>query len=479
LGAEATHDKFISRKSKHGFFTLFRRSTLTHLLKVASLLLLARWLTPKDYGVFGIIQCWISFSFYLCDIGLGSALIQQEEKPSEIAMRTTFTVQLFLSSLMSLIFFIAAPWMVSYYSLEPSCVWMIRTLAFTIPVFALRVVPRIHLERDINFAPIAKIELAESVCMYSVQIFFAWYGWGAWSLIMAHVTRAFVGSGAFLVVARVLYIPSFSKKEFVRLASFGIPMQLSVLVPAVKILIIPVILGSLLPIEKIGLITWAISLTGIPMALAANYNQVFFTALSRLKSNPEAQAHLAARGMELAFLSLGILFGLMLILGGPAIDTFFPGRWAAAKTIFNLAILYWIFDILRYLCASIFNANGQPMTRFWIEATVSVCEFVMSFIGVILYEEKGYFAAIILTGWLALIYTYSKVQNVIRTYTLQRLIHIGAISFIAAIIIQFMPENALLKAGVFLSIYFVGLAVLDMDTLKDQKWLMVKIRELF
>ena len=110
-------------------------------LRVASAVVLARFLVPADYAAFGAIVTFISFAQFVADLGLGGATIQQDAEPTERETAAIFTVQQAMAWLLVVLVWVAAPWWAVRLGLPRETVWMLRVYALTLPMATARIVP--------------------------------------------------------------------------------------------------------------------------------------------------------------------------------------------------------------------------------------------------------------------------------------------------------------------------------------------------
>ena len=91
VAAEATVDSAAVRtRAVSGVKALTARTLVSVLLRAVSSLTLARLLFPRDYGVFAIAAYITGLGMFLCDVGLGGALVRQSQKPSQNEAFTVF-----------------------------------------------------------------------------------------------------------------------------------------------------------------------------------------------------------------------------------------------------------------------------------------------------------------------------------------------------------------------------------------------------
>ena len=211
----------IKQKTAKGLLSLFSRSFLIYLLRAISILLLARFLDPKDYGVFGILNSWVwAVHLFLPDLSMFTALIQQKAEPTIKQLRNLFGVSLYRSLLIVILFVLFGQFILDYHSLPDSAFSMLVVLAMAIFFDGLKTPFRMGIERKLNFKAIVFIEVVETFFMYVAQIIAAYMGAGAWSFIIALLTRSIVGLLLYYYHERQVYLPIVYINEIKRLFNY-------------------------------------------------------------------------------------------------------------------------------------------------------------------------------------------------------------------------------------------------------------------
>ena len=460
-----------------GIWALMLRSLVINALKAASIIVLSRLLSPEDYGKFGIVSSWIGFAYYFCDVGISGALVYQKENPKKEQYQICFFVQMFLSLSLFVLMYIFAPSLSKFHKFDESDIWMIRVLALAIPIYGLKGISKVKLEREINFKIIAKIDLIENMFLYLSQISFAFLGFKVWSFIWANLIRAISSSLFTISYTRLIVSPKFVLSEFKKLLKFGFHFQLNATLPALRGLLIPLILSPLIHIDIVGVVAWTYSLASIPTILAVNYNQVLFPSLSRLNEDLDEYKRFATRAMEMAILWFGLIYGYFLVAGGPAINLFFPDKWDFSIVLFPLAIIFHALTNLRYLCASMFNSIGKPDKRFNIEIITMIFEFIFCYILTKNFGAKGYFGGLIIVAISSLIYSYITLRKILRLVMFWRLISVSLISVFLFYSLEIISDNFILRSLLFFIIFPLILVVIDKNAMIDFKWIWNKFVE--
>lgn len=154
-------------------------------------MVLARLLTPEDYGAVALLTIFIALSSVLVDSGFGNALVQKKET-TEVDFNSVFYLSLTLSGLLYGVLFFAAPWVAEFYE-TPELIGLLRLLALTLVFNAINGVQNAELSRKMLFHLSFRISLIGSVATAMVGITFAYLGFGPWALVWSTIAGGVVG----------------------------------------------------------------------------------------------------------------------------------------------------------------------------------------------------------------------------------------------------------------------------------------------
>jgi O-antigen/teichoic acid export membrane protein len=147
---------------------------------LATTVLLARLLTPTDFGLIAMVLVFTAIGATLVDAGLGTALIQRAAVDRDDEA-TAFRISIACGFVFGGFLFLAAPAIASLYQ-EPRLSDVVRLMALVLPLTGLGVVPDALLTRRLAFRERAKAEVVASTAAGAVAIALAVRGHGAWSL---------------------------------------------------------------------------------------------------------------------------------------------------------------------------------------------------------------------------------------------------------------------------------------------------------
>lgn len=313
----------IKQKTVSGTVSYFLRTGLLQAVGLVSTLVLSAYLTPEDFGVFGVVTVIIGILVFFSDIGLAAALVQKKELPTVVEYRTTFTVQQLLAWFIVVIVLsmISSGWIA--HLAGPEAGWILLTLGLSFPLASLKTIPSIILERELLFSKLVIPQVVEQITFHGILIYCALSGFGVIMYAYAVFARAVIGVIVMLAIQRWPFGFALDTTALKTLLRFGVQFQLNDLLARVKDQLYYLFLAGTLPLAQFGYIQWAKNWSLYPYTLTVqNIMAITFPTFSRLQHDKA----LLTRALEktLFFISL-ILFPIivgMSIFITPLIELF-------------------------------------------------------------------------------------------------------------------------------------------------------------
>jgi len=277
----------LKSKAIRAVFTLTFRRLILKLIDTFGIITLARLLSQESFGVFGIIS-FVVFTFlsFFSDVGFGAALIQKEEV-SDDDLRTTFTIQQALVTLILLATWIVAPWVGRFYNLGNSGAWLVRILSLSLFLTSFKTIPSIMLERRLRFELLIIPEIIETVSYNAIAVYMAMHGYGVWSLVIAVIARTVLGAIALNVIAPWKIGWQLNKKSARELLHFGVPFQLNSVLALIKDNITPTIIAVWYGPSAVGFVNVAQNISSRPMEISTIVSRITFPTYSRIQGDKE------------------------------------------------------------------------------------------------------------------------------------------------------------------------------------------------
>jgi teichuronic acid exporter len=321
----------LDARAGRGIRALTGRQLLVQALTFAAGIVLARALTPAQFGLYFIATFFVSTFGFLSDFGLAPSLIQRRDELTDRDLRVAFTLQQALTTVTVALLFAAAPWLVRLYPHAPhETVWLIRALAFQLFLMSLRSLSVLQLERTLSYGRVAAIEVVEALVYQGVAVALALAGFGVWSFAAAVLVRALLGCCVAFAVAPWRIGFAFDRATARGLLRFGIPFQLGALAQQAGGWLTPLFVGSLVGPNAVGLLTWASSNGRKPLMVVENVMRVAFPHFSRLQDDRlEVERVLVRYLRPLVLASCAWLAGIVVAAPG-LVPAVYGHRWTPA-----------------------------------------------------------------------------------------------------------------------------------------------------
>lgn len=379
----------IKKKTVKAFFSLTARQVVLRAMGFITInVVLAGILHPSVLGIFNIAQSLLTFFAYFSDIGLAASLIQKKDAITASDIKTTFTIQQILVTILSIILIFFAPQIAGFYELDSSGMWLIRALAFSFLLTSLKVIPSVMLERELNFRPLVLVEIFENLTYNVLLIYFAFAGYGLWAFTIAVLVRSVVGVVLIYWYAPVPIRIGIEKEAAKGLLRFGIPFQLNSILALLKDRLVPLVIAKMIGTTGMGFVTWSQGLTLLTLEIMSVIIRITFPAFSRLQHDKQSLAVAANRSLFVTTLFVyPALFGMGAILPTLVHEVINP-VWEPAIPSFYLFAVSTYWAVISTTLTNLLNAMGHIKTTLklmvmWTVLTWVVTPILVSWYGFI------------------------------------------------------------------------------------------------
>lgn len=301
------------------------------------LLLLARLLSPADFGIVSMSTIFTGFVNIVAEFGIGSAILVMREL-TENQIRQTNALSAIVGFGIAGITVLAAKPMAMFFH-KPELFTVVAVMGLGFAMSGFRVVPQALLARDIRFKTISSIEAGAVVIQSFISLLLAWLGLGYWALIIGSLTGGMCSTLRFCFVSRC----RFERPKF-RQVREQLAYSQRILVSRAAWYAYSnadfVVAGRILGGSALGVYTMAWNLANAPVdkvvSLILRITPSVFSAVQHDRVELKRYLRVVSEGMALLLFPVG--FGIALV-AGVAVPTLFDKRWAgAAMPVSMLAI---------------------------------------------------------------------------------------------------------------------------------------------
>jgi PST family polysaccharide transporter len=348
------------------------------ILNLVSTMILARLLTPRDFGLVAMVTTVTSFLRVFKDAGLSIATVQRE-KITHAQVSNLFWINVVISGLCTILVVAMAPLVAHFYH-NPRVTNIALFLSITFLISGLTVQHQALLKRQMRFKALAVIEVGSMAVSVIVAVIMAAFGYRYWALVVSAVAMEI--AGLVLTVSVCHWWPQGpTRGSGIRpMVSFGVHRTAGDFIMTLSRGCDNLLIGRFYGSAAVGLYSRASVLLIRPLELFLSpINTVFVPALSRLQTHPERYRKMFLRLYEAIALS-GLFFtGLLLAASRPLTLVLLGPQWGGAASIFAGFTIAALCVPLTNAAAWLFTSQGRGRDMFVAQSVNSVFT-VLSFI---------------------------------------------------------------------------------------------------
>jgi O-antigen/teichoic acid export membrane protein/thymidylate kinase len=350
-------------------------------LRLLVLFILARLVSPADFGVVGAASVVIGFSAIFSQLGMAPALVQRpvlELAHEQTAFSTSVAFGLFLGALLWLL----APDIAAFFRI-PAVEPVLRTFAWTFPLAGLSIVGEAMMQRDLRFRWLATVEVVSFVVGYGVVgVTLALIGYGVWALVAAEMSKVALQTTCLLLARppRLSLRPHYH--AFADLLYYGGGFTVSKIANYLALQLDNIIVGRWLGATALGFYGRAYELmAGAPMLLGEPVDKVLFPAMAARQDNLQALASAFRRGVAAMALITLPLSAILLALAPDAIPALLGPRWTPVVRPFQILTFGMFLRTSNRISDVVARATGAVYRRAWRQTAYMLCVMAGAWFG--------------------------------------------------------------------------------------------------
>jgi PST family polysaccharide transporter len=350
------------RAVRGGVITIIAQG-VRFLLQTISTVVLARMLTPADFGLVAMVTAVSGLQRMIADAGLSHATIQRPEI-NHRQVSTLFWINVGFSFLLMVLFMALAPALARFYR-EPRVAPITLVVAGTFLFSGLMVQHDALLRRQMRFVSLTIRDIVSSAVGVAVAIVMAWRGAGYWALVALPAATVLTQMVLSWFLSRWRPgLPSWSA-EVRSMIGFGGNLVGHNFIAYVDRNADNVLIGWFWGAGPLGLYSRAYALLTLPLRqLNAPVAAVAVPAFSRIQDDPERFARYYLRTMNLIMWICAPLIGFLFIASEPVITVVLGGQWREAAPVFQLLAISALTQPLYNSVAWVFVSRGRTDRLF-------------------------------------------------------------------------------------------------------------------
>lgn len=322
------------------------------------MIIMARLLTPREYGLVGMLVIFTEIAQSLVDSGFSQALIRKQDR-SQTDNSTVFFFNIAVGAAIYIILFLCAPAIARFYD-EPMLTDITRWICLGVVINSFAVVQRALLTVNIDFRTQAKASITSAVLSGIIGIYMASTGFGVWSIVTFQLTHY-----AFNVV--LLWIMSkwrpsllYSWQSFRLLFGFGSKLAAAGIIDTIYRNIYTIVIGKVFRPTDLGYYTRSTQFSGFMSSNVTGVIQrVTFPVLCSIQNDDERLRSAYRRVLRL---SAFLIFPLMTGLAGiakPLVVILLKEQWAFAGVLLQILCFAMMLYPIHSLNLNLLQVKGR------------------------------------------------------------------------------------------------------------------------
>lgn len=342
-------------------------------------IILARLLSPSEYGILGMIAVFMTVSNTFIKSGFGYALIRKKDR-TEDDCATVFYFNIVMAFILYWLLFVCAPFIADFYH-TPLLKDITRVLSLDLIIGSFSIVQTTLLTARLDFKTSAKVTLTANLIAGCIAIFFAYSGYGVWSLVIQTLTASTIRTIMLWILAKWRPLAKFSKDSFHEMFSFGSKLLASRLIDTLYANIYPLLIGRLFSAEALGLYTRANGYASLPSSnLSAIIHRVTFPVLSQLQDDNERLANSYRKLLKMAAF---IIFPCMMLLYGiadPLVRFLITDKWEGCIYLLQIICFSMMWYPIHAINLNLLQVKGRSDLFLRLEVIKKVIGLAILFV---------------------------------------------------------------------------------------------------
>ena len=403
-------EKKLKQKAVSSVMWMAIQKYSTMFIQFVSGIILARLLTPYDYGCIGMLTIFMVLAETFIDGGFGSALIQKK-RPTQEDYSTIFFWNIFMAVVLYGVLYACAPAIARFYSI-PLLKDVLRIQGLILFIYAFNIVQKNQLQKQLKFKMLSVITLISATLSLGVTIVMAYHGFGVWALVTQHILVAAIPAVAFWFFVKWRPQLIFSWKSFKELFSFGLFMFLTHLINQFSAQLQGLLIGRFYNASTMGYYSKAKRTEDLAsQSISSVMTQVTYPLYAEMQDNKQAMSGAIKRiTMTLAYFSFPLLF-VLLLLAKPLFIILYSERWLQSVPYFQVLCVAGLAGCLQSVNLQSISAIGKSKTMFVWTVVKRIVGISAVIFGLVFWGMKGLLVGVVFNYWFSYFVNISLVSK--------------------------------------------------------------------
>ena len=344
-------------------------------------LVLARVLSPADYGTVALLTIFLAVANVLVDSGFGSALVQKKNV-SELEFNSVFYVSLMIGSFLYIILFVAAPYIASFYR-SGILVPILRVSAITLIFASINSVQNAELSRKLLFKLSFKVSLISTITAAIVGIYLALQGMGPWALVWSSFSANLMGTIMrwFVIGWRPKLMFSFSSLH--GLFSFGWKLSLTTLIDTLYNNLYGLFIGRMYAREDLAFVNKGRHLPELLMTtVSSTLSRVAFPVMAQVQDDDSRIHSMMSKILKTSCFVVFPVLAYVAVSADSITIVLFGEKWLPIVPYIQLSCIMFAFSPFNVLNLQVLLSKGRSDIHLKLEIVKKIIGVIIVIVAI-------------------------------------------------------------------------------------------------
>lgn len=340
------------------------------------MIVMARILTPADYGLVGMLAIFIAVSQSLIDSGFSQALIRKQDR-SEIDNSTVFYFNIGVGAVLYLLLFFSAPLIARFYN-EPQLIPITRVVGLSLVFNSLAVVQRALLTVNLDFKTQAKASFVGAIISGAIGITMAYTGFGVWAIVWQQISNLATVTILLWMLSHWKPIWAYSWDSFRELFGFGSKLLASGLLDTIFKNLYLIVIGKFFKASDLGYYTRAHQFTDFASSsITGIFQRVTYPVLCTIQNDDVRLSDVYRRLLKTsAFIVFPLMTG-MAAVAEPMVISFLTEKWLFSALLIQILCFSQMWYPVHAINLNLLQVKGRSDLFLKLEIIKKILTIIM------------------------------------------------------------------------------------------------------
>lgn len=379
-------------------------------------LVMARLLTPEDFGAIAMLGVFLAISNTFIDSGFSNALIRKKNRTDE-DYSTVFYFNILISIICYAFLFVIAPWVAQFYDMPILCS-VLRVQSISLILNSLCAIQTTRLTIDIDFKGLAKINLLAAIISGVFGVSLAYFGMGIWALVFQSLIATCINVVALWTYSKWRPSLIFSRGSFNEMFSYGSKLLAAGLLNTIYSNLNPIVIGKFFSAQDLGFYNRGTHFARFP---STNINgvlqRVTFPILAKIQDDDEYLIRVYRKNISITCMCIFFCCMLLAAIAQPIILLLLSEKWLESILYLQIYCFAVMFSHINGINLNLLQVKGRSDLFLRLEVIKKTISTAILFAS-IPFGVVGICISKII---------YTQIAIIINTYYTGKLFHLGYI----------------------------------------------------